>query len=249
MQKWSTMQAATTLVARVLGRRMASPLAPRRFQMLSTAPCCDRVKAHAHTDQKCWNCGKPNDCCVFFCGTCNHIQPLNPSGACNYFKIFGIPENFSIDPKAVEQLYWSLQKKMHPDLYGHKSETEKELSVTNSAVINTAYNMLKAPTTRANYLLHLHGIDALGDNTTLMDPAILMHIMEAREQVDDCTSVDELEPLKKANATDIEACVVQITSAFDGSHDLESSKRLTVQLQYLMKLAEAIVDKEEELEG
>ncbi|KDO26348.1 hypothetical protein SPRG_08422 [Saprolegnia parasitica CBS 223.65] len=109
--------------------------------------------------------------------------------------------------------------------------------------------MLKAPTTRANYLLHLHGIDALGDNTTLMDPAILMHIMEAREQVDECTSLDELEPLKKANATDIEACVVQITSAFDGSHDLETSKRLTVQLQYLMKLAEAILDKEEALEG
>ncbi|OQR90699.1 hypothetical protein THRCLA_22517 [Thraustotheca clavata] len=220
-------------------------------RLLSTnnGTCCERVANTAHSDQKCWNCGKANDCCAFFCNSCNRIQPLHPNGACNYFKIFGIPENFSIDPKAVEQLYWSLQKKMHPDLYGHKSETEKELSVVNSAVINTAYNMLKAPTTRANYLLHLHGIDALSDNTTLLDPAILMHIMESREQVDDCSSLEELEPLKKENAADIEKCVVEITSAFDGSHDLETSKRLTVQLQYLMKLAEAIVEKEEALEG
>ncbi|OQR86988.1 hypothetical protein ACHHYP_09618 [Achlya hypogyna] len=251
---------AIKLAVTAISRQAARPSGPASMlkayrysslQMLSTkaSPCCDRVKATSHSHQNCWNCGKTNDCCVFFCASCNHIQPLHANGACNYFKIFGIPENFSIDPKAVEQLYWSLQKKMHPDLYGSKSQTEKELSVVNSAVINTAYNMLKAPTTRANYLLHLHGIDALSDNTTYMDPAILMHIMECREQVDDCTTLEELAPLKKENANDIERCVVQITSAFDGSHDLETSKRLTVQLQYLMKLAEAIVEKEEALEG
>ncbi|KAF0715431.1 hypothetical protein AaE_011337 [Aphanomyces astaci] len=176
------------------------------------------------------------------------------------------PESFAIDAKKVEQLYWSLQKKMHPDLYGSKSEVEKELSVVNSALVNQAYNLLKAPTSRANYLvrlchildevphplrlgqLHLHGIDALGDTTTFVDPATLMAIMEAREEIEECTSMDELDRHKAHNANQIEACMQKLAEAFDSNQDFDTSKQLTVELQYLVKLSEAILDKQDHLD-
>ncbi|RHY63603.1 hypothetical protein DYB30_001921 [Aphanomyces astaci] len=174
--------------------------------------------------------------------------------------------SFAIDAKKVEQLYWSLQKKMHPDLYGSKSDVEKELSVVNSALVNQAYNLLKAPTSRANYLvrlchildevphplrlgqLHLHGIDALGDTTTFVDPATLMAIMEAREEIEECTSMDELDRHKAHNANQIEACMQKLAEAFDSNQDFDTSKRLTVELQYLVKLSEAILDKQDHLD-
>ncbi|RHY81810.1 hypothetical protein DYB35_007364 [Aphanomyces astaci] len=200
----------------------------------------------------CWKCGQPTDCCSFFCASCSHIQPLRAEGVCNYFKIFGmyvvVLSSFAIDAKKVEQLYWSLQKKMHPDLYGSKSDVEKELSVVNSALVNQAYNLLKAPTSRANYLLHLHGIDALGDTTTFVDPVTLMAIMEAREEIEECTSMDELDRHKAHNANQIEACMQKLAEAFDSNQDFDTSKQLTVELQYLVKLSEAILDKQDHLD-
>ncbi len=53
----------------------------------------------------------------------------------------------------MEQTYWNLQKKLHPDLYGSKSEFEQELSTANAAVVNDAYKMLKTPNTRVKYLV------------------------------------------------------------------------------------------------
>ncbi|KAF0695047.1 Aste57867_14105 [Aphanomyces stellatus] len=198
--------------------------------------------------ETCWKCGSETGCCEFFCAKCSHIQPLQAEGACNYFKIFGIPESFEINAKKVEKLYWALQKKMHPDLYGSKSQTEKEMSIVNSALVNQAYNLLKAPTSRANYMLHLHGIDALGENSTFVDPAVLMEIMEAREAVEECTTVEGLIPHKTENAKQINRCIKQLTEALDTHEDFEASKKLTVELQYLVKLSDAILEKEEALE-
>ncbi|ETV94558.1 Fe-S protein assembly co-chaperone HscB [Aphanomyces invadans] len=216
----------------------------RSYGSAQKASCGDADK----TPDVCWKCGERTTCCSFFCSACNHIQPLRAEGACNYFKIFGIPESFAIDAKKVEQLYWSLQKKMHPDLYGSKSEMEKELSVVNSALVNQAYNLLKAPTSRANYLLRLHGIDALGDATTYVEPAVLMEIMEAREDIEECDSMEHLEQLKAANASQIEACMHKLTQALDSNQDFAMSKQLTVELQYLVKLSEAILDKQDHLD-
>lgn len=34
----------------------------------------------------------------------------------------GSPKNFSLEQRKIEQTYWNLQKRLHPDLYGSKSE-------------------------------------------------------------------------------------------------------------------------------
>jgi hypothetical protein len=70
----------------------------------------------------------------------------------------------------------------------------------------------------------------------------------SREVIEDCDDMSELQVLKAENSAFVEECIAELSSAFDTSHDLESCQHLTVKLQYLTKLADAILEKEEALE-
>lgn len=38
------------------------------------------------------------------------------------------PRKYHIDLKAIEQTYWKLQKRLHPDLFGSKSQVSHTIS-------------------------------------------------------------------------------------------------------------------------
>lgn len=99
------------------------------------------------------------------------------------------PQRFGIDMAALEASFKRMQRAIHPDLFGQKSPKEQSLSADASSQVNAAYRILRAPATRAQYLLQLHGIDAIGEGagsgSGFCDPALLMEIMEARETLAD----------------------------------------------------------------
>lgn len=39
------------------------------------------------------------------------------------------PKNFNLEQRKIEQTYWNLQKRLHPDLYGSKSEVRLHASL------------------------------------------------------------------------------------------------------------------------
>ncbi|TYZ57328.1 hypothetical protein PybrP1_002920 [[Pythium] brassicae (nom. inval.)] len=221
------------------------------LQRMASAIGAQRSFAHAHENEKdCWKCHHATECCALFCQSCDAIQPLNRENACDYFEMFKIPKNFSLEQRKIEQTYWNLQKRLHPDLYGSKSEFEKELSATNAAVVNDAYNMLKTPNTRVKYLLALHGIDALGESaSTAVDPALLMRTMEIREEIDEAPSVEALDRIRKNIAAQIDAIIQKLGEVYDRKHDLDATKRFALELQYMVKCAEEIDLREEKLEA
>src|SRR5450759_557226 len=62
----------------------------------------------------CWQCGAehaPN----FFCPACDAIQPL-PEQA-DYFQVMGIPRRLVVDIEALQERYYELHRRMHPDRY------------------------------------------------------------------------------------------------------------------------------------
>ncbi|KAK1934456.1 Iron-sulfur cluster co-chaperone protein HscB [Phytophthora citrophthora] len=214
-------------------------------------------------------CHHATDCCSFFCKSCNAIQPINKSCHCDYFEMFKIPKNFNLEQRSIEKTYWNLQKRLHPDLYGSKSEFEKELSAVNAAVINDAYKMLKKPNTRVKYLvsvqkcmlfgdrcpicflkLALHGIDALGETaSTAVDPELLMQTMEIRERIAEASDLDALHEIRKEISEHIDAIINKLGEVYDQDQDLESTKQYAVELQYMVKCAEEIDLREEKLDG
>lgn len=66
-------------------------------------------------------------------------------------------------------------------------------------MVNMAYQVLRDPLSRANYLLAQHGISAEGDDRTISDPKFLMEVMEAREEVEETEDEEALRELLAAN--------------------------------------------------
>ncbi|KAJ7570330.1 hypothetical protein O6H91_01G115600 [Diphasiastrum complanatum] len=141
--------------------------------------------------EKCWSCGSNAPPGAFLlCPSCNAVQPLNPT--VDYFEIFNMAKVYDLDLKELEKRYKGLQKKLHPDLFGLKSEREREYSAEQSAQVIKAYHTLLPPLSRATYMLHIQGID-VEEEGTVEDVDLLMEIMEMQEAVEATTDVAKLQ--------------------------------------------------------
>ncbi len=106
----------------------------------------------------------------------------------NYFQLFNITPSFELDLNELSSSYQALQKKAHPDNFAHTSEQEQRLAVQKSAQINDAYQTLKSPLKRAEYMLIERGVDMPDEQQTFADTGFLMHQMELREMLEDIQS-------------------------------------------------------------
>ena len=141
-----------------------------------------------------------------------------------------------------------LQKRLHPDRFGQSVRAEQEHAAEQSSAVNLAWNALKSPHTRAQHLLELSGIDALGEGGTAeTSPLLLMEVMERREALSECAPGDRaaLERMAVDVRADASECVERFGAAFDaaGGADLGAATEEAVRLQYLTKLLEEIRDK------
>ena len=103
---------------------------------------------------------------------------------------------------------------MHPDKYGQKSSTEQDFSRSNSTYLNVAYRTLKDPTLRAKYLLQLQGVRALDEKSKTADPALLMEVMELREEVDESRKPEALIRLMRRNRKAIDAVKKELAELY-----------------------------------
>lgn len=74
----------------------------------------------------------------------------------------------------------------------------KNASTAKAATINAAYQALRHPLKRAEYMLSLHGFDINNEQHTMHDTAFLMEQLELREELDNIeNSADALDLLAK----------------------------------------------------
>ncbi|MFA0080089.1 co-chaperone HscB [Vibrio artabrorum] len=102
----------------------------------------------------------------------------------NHFELFGLPLQFQLDGSLLSSQFRDLQRQFHPDKFATASERDRLLAVQKAAQINDAYQVLKNPLSRAEYLLVQHGEDIRGEQQTLQDPMFLMEQMELREELE-----------------------------------------------------------------
>jgi molecular chaperone HscB len=110
----------------------------------------------------------------------------------NYFDIFGLPIQFQLDGSLLASQYRELQRRFHPDNYATASERDRLMAVQKAAQINDAYQILKTPLARAEYILSLNGIEIHGEKQTLQDPVFLMEQMELREELEEVRDEEAL---------------------------------------------------------
>ncbi|NAW56979.1 MULTISPECIES: co-chaperone HscB [unclassified Vibrio] len=114
----------------------------------------------------------------------------------NHFELFGLPSQFQLDGSLLSSQFRELQKRFHPDNFASASERDRLLAVQKAAQINDAYQVLKNPLSRAEYLLAENGAEIRGEQQTMQDPMFLMEQMELREELeslaDDSDAMDRL---------------------------------------------------------
>jgi molecular chaperone HscB len=183
----------------------------------------------------------------------------NKVNANHYFALLGLPLSFNVDKDSLMKHYHELQKSVHPDNFASHGELERRLSVQKAAQINDALQTLKNPLRRSIYLLSLYGIE-LGENNSNMDPAFLMEQMELREKLAEVGAKDDpLEALDNI-MDDVKSRINQLYSTLEkqfeqilASDDSSDVKKLTeaksqvLKLQFLNRLQEECLSKEEEL--
>ena len=110
-----------------------------------------RDDAHQHA---CYSCGDMR--AAHFCDSCGKLQPATPT---DFFSFFGLARKMNIDLKDLEREFYSLSRKLHPDLYAGKEAREQHWSLEKSSQLNDAYRTLRDPISRTEYLLKLEGVD------------------------------------------------------------------------------------------
>ena len=178
----------------------------------------------------------------------------------NYFNLLALPIRFDIDKSKLNDNYHSIQKSIHPDNYANSSDAERRLSVQKAAQVNDALATLKDPLKRAIYLLSLHGIE-LSEQGNKMDPIFLMEQMELRENLSQIEKQDDpllaLDDILVNVQSKIKKIVNSLAKLFQGilSDDvhadrenfLEQVKSLVLKMQFLNRLQEECLNREEDL--
>jgi len=114
----------------------------------------------------------------------------------NHFELFNLPLQFAVDAAALDSAYRDVQNRVHPDKYVNATDAEKRVAMQWATRANEAYQTLKNPQKRAQYLCELHGVDLQTESNTAMPMAFLMQQMEWREELGDARAAKDVEALE-----------------------------------------------------
>jgi len=118
----------------------------------------------------------------------------------NHFELFQLPAQFDVDMNALDSAYREVQGRVHPDRFVNATDAEKRVAMQWATRANEAYQTLKHPQKRAQYLIELNGIDLQTESNTAMPMAFLMQQMEWREALGDARAAKDAAALDALDA-------------------------------------------------
>jgi molecular chaperone HscB len=146
----------------------------------------------------CSHCSKPMYS-PLFCAGCGALNSIPPEGL-NYFEIFGLPTGCDVDTAALHRQYLSLSRGVHPDIREDRSETVRQQALALSAELNRAYETLRDPVSRAEYLLSMAGGPSPAEDKSV--PARLLgEVMTLREEIEEAAAGKDLDALRALRET------------------------------------------------
>jgi molecular chaperone HscB len=169
----------------------------------------------------------------------------------NHFELFGLPERFRFDTASLDRAYRALQSEVHPDRFARAGEAEQRLALQSSARVNEAYQALRDPVARAQYLLSLHGIEAFAETDTALPFDFLERQLERREAAGEALGASDAARLGalanevRADAKELEQ---RLAARLDTEAAWDAARGDVRELRFLAKLAADIDEMRSELE-
>jgi len=169
----------------------------------------------------------------------------------NHFELFQLPARFEVDQSALDTAYREIQGRVHPDRFVGSSDGEKRVAMQWATRANDAYQTLRNPQKRAQYLCELNGVDLQTESNTAMPTAFLMQQMEWREELGDARAgkdagaLDALDAQVRAERKQMLVTVGQqldagdYTAAAQGVRSLMFLDKFGDEVQYAFEAIEA----------
>ncbi len=106
----------------------------------------------------------------------------------DYFEFFDLPHKLDIDLADLQERYYQLSRKWHPDLFACKSASEQQEAEESTATLNDAYRTLKDPIRRVEYVLAGKGLAAAHQSTP---PDLLEEVFELNMALEEMRDGDD----------------------------------------------------------
>ncbi|ODQ77646.1 hypothetical protein BABINDRAFT_9984 [Babjeviella inositovora NRRL Y-12698] len=180
----------------------------------------------------------------------------------NYFQLF--PKTFpggrfppatsykDVDLKKLRKEFRALQAQHHPDILGSLSDDtvlSEAASEDVSTLLNKAYNTLKEPLSRAQYIIKTTipqeiQIDLTNDadlakKILTKDKTFLMDVLDIHENLECITKEAELAEFKRENDTRMQESIARI-DAFFQAKDYESAIYECAKFKYWCNIDDAV---------
>jgi molecular chaperone HscB len=154
------------------------------------------------------------------------------------FGLLGLPAQYDLDPAVIEAAFFERSKEVHADRFATAPAAERVAALSRSRALNDAYQVLKKPVSRAEYLLERAGV-TIGDNERI-DPEMIMTVLEAREELAAARAANDTAKLTALQA-DMHArrakALGQLPALFAGN-DMAGVKRVLIALRYIDRYLE-----------
>ena len=104
----------------------------------------------------------------------------------NYFELFQLPVSFDVDAENLASRHRAIIARVHPDQFAHKSVMEQRVALQWATFANEAFDTLKSPIARAQYLLKLNAPELAQEGVRVsLPPEFLMQQMQWREALEE----------------------------------------------------------------
>lgn len=127
------------------------------------------------------------------CESCHTLYP--PREQVDYFDLLGMPRQYEIDLERLRKNFLALNRRIHPDFFSTEEEDVKAASMRIAAQINSAYETLRDPVQRAEYILHICGGSSSNEDKSVPTD-LLGTVMMLRDEIDEAKQENDQAAIK-----------------------------------------------------
>lgn len=141
------------------------------------------------------------------------------------FVVLEMEPRFDLDPAALEARHKELSRALHPDRYAGRPASERRLALSKAIEVNEAYRALRDPIKRAEAVARSRAIPVGETSEPQPTPALLMEMMEAREELADAGKAKDA-PKVEALATAMRAREASVERALAAAFDAKDAPKI-----------------------
>ena len=108
-----------------------------------------------------------------------------------YYGLLGLERRLSLSNQELQQRFYDLTRRLHPDRFMRSSERERQYSLDGSSLLNDAYRTLRDPVKRAMYVLGQEGFEVGEQRSKDVPPELLEEVFELNMALEEIRTGDD----------------------------------------------------------